>query len=391
MIGERLRQVRLARGISLDELSAEMGRAVTRQSLWKYEQGKALPSAATVAKLAAALHVPAPTLWREPAHTVRFIAYRKGCGLRKRDAQRVEATVSLALEERLRLKARLGQFDVDSIPERRYAVGSMEDAEKAAEALRDLWDLGRDPVSSVVEVLENHGVHVIEIDAPEKFDGISAVVYDEAGIATGAAVATRRGIAGDRQRLDLVHELGHLVLDVCAALDEEKAAFRFGGALLAPADTLRREVGTRRTHVQLAELRLLKRRFGMSLQAVLRRLRDIDIITESHYRQWCIHINQLGYRKEEPDRLPPEQPVWLCQTVLRATAEGLIGRDEAERLLGETMERDEPLSLVEKRAIMKLPINERRRILAGQAAKAASVYEADSEWRDLQGGDIVDY
>jgi Zn-dependent peptidase ImmA (M78 family)/DNA-binding XRE family transcriptional regulator len=390
MNGNRLKLVRLARGFSLEELSAEVGRMVTRQALWKYEQGKAQPSSAVLAKLASALRTPAAALWQEPTHEVRFIAYRKGSGLLKRDQERVEAAVALAIEERLRLREKAGLEDGHGIPQRRRPVASLEDAEETAEALREHWALGIDPIASVTGVLEDHGVHVIQIEAADKFDGISAIAYNQDGSVAGAAVVTRQGIPGERQRLDLAHELGHLVLDVSPEVDEEKMAFRFGGAFLAPAEAVRREVGSRRRYVQLAELRLLKRRFGMSLQALLRRLRDLDIITESHYRQWCIDINRLGYRKDEPDRMPPEQSVWLRRTVLRATAEGQLGREEAERMLGETIAIDQPLSLARRRELMKLPLAERRRVLAEQAARVAAHYDRDTEWRELQGGDIID-
>jgi len=391
MIGDRLRQLRLARGLSLQALAAALGGVVTRQALWKYERGKSQPSPTVLAKLADVLGVPATALWQEPDYTVQFIAYRKGSGLCKRDQVQVQAVVELALKERLWLRERAGLDDVPGVPEDRFAVTTISGAEIAAQELRERWALGLDPISSVTGVLEDHGVHVIEIEAADTFDGISALAYDQFGAIAGAAVVTRVGLPGERQRLDLAHELGHLVLHVPADVDEEKAAFRFAGAFLAPADTVRREVGARRAFVQLAELRLLKRRFGMSIQALVRRLFDLGIITESHYREWCININRLGYRKDEPDKIAAERPQWLRRTVLRALAEGKIGREEAERMLGENVEKDQPLSLVERRALMKMSLSERRRVLAEQAANVAAHYDRDTEWRELHGGDIVDY
>lgn len=48
--------------------------------------------------------------------------------------------------------------------------------------------------------------------------------------------------------------------------------------------------------------------------------------------------------------------------------------------------------LEERRAFMKLPLEERRKILAKEAEEAAKHYEEDyEEWNDLQGGDIVEY
>ena len=87
----------------------------------------------------------------------------------------------------------------------------------------------------------------------------------------------------------------------------------------------------------------------------------------------------------------PEQPNWLRRSVLRAFSEGLLAQEEAEEMLGETLRVGQPLSLVERRAFLRLPMEERRRILAEQARKMAAHYEKDSEWKELQGGDIVEY
>jgi hypothetical protein len=140
--------------------------------------------------------------------------------------------------------------------------------------------------------------------------------------------------------------------------------------------------------IQLDELLLLKKRFGMSVQALLHRMHDLQIISDSYYKQWCIDISQNGWRIAEPSPLPREQSVWLRQHVLRAFTENVISRDEATELLGSEIDGKPPLKLIERRAFLKLPIEERRRILSEQAEQAANNYEVDNEW---QGGDIVDY
>jgi len=60
----------------------------------------------------------------------------------------------------------------------------------------------------------------------------------------------------------------------------------------------------------------------------------------------------------------------------------------------ETTETTPLMSLVERRAFMKLPIEERRRVLAAQADRMAEHYEIEperSEREPWQGGDIVEY
>ena len=80
---------------------------------------------------------------------------------------------------------------------------------------------------------------------------------------------------------------------------------------------------------------LLKRRFGSSLQALLRRLLDLEIINASHYRHRHIDSSRMGYRKVEPDPLLREQPLWLRRRVLRTLAEELMTKEQAERLPAE--------------------------------------------------------
>lgn len=391
MIAKRLKQLRLARGLSLEALATEIGGIVTRQALSKYELGKSQPPPALLNKLAAALGVKSAYFFREPKIQVRFIAYRKGSGLGKREQEKVENLVRQALEERIRLQELQKQVNGYELPVQSFRVETPHDAERAAEELRMQWNIGLDPIANVTGMLEAHFIHVIEIDASLKFDGISAAAYDEEEHVVCCCVVTRRGVPGERQRLNLTHELGHLVLNISEDVDEEKAAFRFGGALLAPQEMVEREIGTKRTLIPTEELLLFKRRFGMSLQALLYRLRDLGIITDSYYKQWCIDINRLGWRTREPFEFEPEQPQWLRQNVLRALAEGIISKDEAERMLGETIEMEEPLSLIRRRAFMKLSKEERRRIMAEQAEKMAQYYEQDQEWKELQGGDIIEY
>lgn len=330
---ERLRQLRLARGLSLDALAGEMDGIVTKQALSKYEQGKAKPSPEVLPKLAAALGVSPEQLLKESEIDVRFIAYRKGSRLSKRDQTKIENTVRESLEMRVEL-AELTGYAASDVPVQGLAIRKTEDAERMAEKLREEWDVGREPIANVALLLEDHLVHVLEIEASEKFDGLSAVAMRHPNEVAATAAITRSGLVGERQRLNLAHELGHQVLKIPGKVDEEEAAFRFAGAFLAPADVLRKEVGQRRTQIRADELFLLKQRFGMSIQALLFRLRELGIINESHYRQWFREIGRLGWRKSEPQPLPREQPQWLQLAALRAVAETSISEAEAVERFG---------------------------------------------------------
>ncbi len=374
MLSKRLKQLRLARGLSLEALAAELGGIVTRQALLKYEQGKMMPSPTVANKLAAALGVKAIHLWSEPVVHAEFLAHRKGSRLAKREDERIQSLVSHELEQRYRLQELSGRVVGPQLSIKSLKIRNEEDAEKAAEQVRERWNLGQDPISSVVDILEDHLIHVIEIEADEKFDGLSAIAYDDRQQVKSAAVIIRRGVPADRQRLTKAHELGHLVLNIPASMDEETAAFRFGAAFLAPATVIYREVGTKRANIPLPELILLKRRFGISIQALLRRFRDLQIISNAYYRDWCIEINRHGWRKEEPFPLDEEKPKWLSQNVLRALSEGWITKEEAETILGKAVDVQIPLSLTQRRAFAKLSVEERGRLLQEQSAKMVEYY-----------------
>jgi len=387
----RIKQLRLARGLSLEELADAMGGIVTKQALSKYELGTSTPSAPVLNQLAQALGVKAMELWTAPAFGVTFLGYRKKRSLPQRWQESFEANLSRKLEERLTLQDYCyGSVPFD-LPIRQYNVHTEGDAEKAAEALRAKWKLGVDPVADLTAVLEDHLVHVIEMDGPDNFDGISAIVEDASGKPRAAAVVSRTGCPGERQRLNLAHELGHVVLKASKRVDEEKAAFRFAGAFLAPRLCIQREVGSQRTRIRLEELLILKRRFGISIQALLRRLLDLGTIGESQYRWWMMFIGRMKWRRDEPESLPAEKATWLRQAVHRCIAEGFITADQGGKLLGETLQADVGPGMLRRRAFLKLPLEERRRLLEAQAEKLQKHYEEDEVWKATETDDINEH
>lgn len=331
--GKRLRQFRLAKGMSLDALARAMGSVVTKQSLSKYERGASLPSQGVLEKLAETLNVSITSLHHRSVVKVEVVEYRKRSKLGKREQGRVESLVRYALEERIRLLDMLGEFTHEDMLQNRFQVNSIEDAEEAAKNLRSCWDLGKDPIPNIVALLENKRIHVIEIDAEENFDGLSLRVKNNEGVYVSAGVVTRRDIPGERQRLNLAHELGHLVLDIAPDVDCEKAAFRFGAAFLAPDETLFRDVGRYRKFISAHELVLLKHRYRMSIQALLYRLRELEVINAHAYKRWCIMISKMGWRKKEPASFDPERPEWLHRLVHRSFSKGLLSKCDARQML----------------------------------------------------------
>lgn len=389
MLGKRIKQFRLAKGYSLDELVAATGGIVSKVAISKYERDLIKPSNKVLTAIAKALNVKTINITSAPSIKVEFIAYRKGSGLAKKEQLNVENFVSSVLEDRVKIQDMLFPSNKPNLPVKYYKITSIEDVEYASVDLRKKWALGLNPITNITTVLENNFVHVLFINNEKTFDGISALAFTNKKQLKAAAVVSKNNIPGERQRLNLAHELGHIVLDISSKLDEEEVAFRFGGAFLAPAETINKIIGFRRQHFQVKELFILKRIFGLSIQALLFRLRDLGVISQSSFSNWYMLINKNKWKINEPYPMKEEKSQWFEKNILHAFSEGLISSEEAARLLGEDIDSKE-LSLIKKKEFLKLSKYDRRKILAEQAERFVQYYNSNNEWKEF-GGDIIEY
>lgn len=387
-LGARLRQYRTARSYSLDDLVRRMDGLVSKQALSKYEHDRATPRPTVVAALARALDVKPSQLLAEPRYRFESVAFRALAALPKKEREAIDSTVRLELERRLLLMDKLGITPEYPLNTTFVVADDPRQAEHAAEQLRYAWNLGGGPISSVVDTLESKGVHLIDVDSGRAFDGLAVIARDDTGERVACGVAARLEIARARQRMNHAHELGHLAMRVAEGVDEEAAARRFAGAFLYPAEAVRKDFGARRNRVRVPELLAAKERWGISIQGVLFRLRDLSVIDETTYTWWCRYVNQAGWRTEEPGELPRERSTWSETHALRAEAEGLIAREtlaEYAPALGR-LESADPL---DRRALMSLPLSERHALMKAQAEAIAAQYNRalDRQWLDADLGE----
>jgi Zn-dependent peptidase ImmA (M78 family) len=197
--------------------------------------------------------------------------------------------------------------------------------------------LGIDPIPNLSELLEERGIKILSIDLKD-IDGLTAKVVRKYGDPL-PVIAIKKSSWAERKRFTLAHELGHMVMDIRAGADAERAANRFAGAFLMPAEALWREIGKHRTTISLGELLELKQLFGTSFQAIGYRCHDLGIIRDAGYRRLFRVFNQRGWRKppfEEPGAIPPEkeEPRRMERLCFRALSERLIGESKAAEILG---------------------------------------------------------
>ena len=337
MIGQRLKLARTAAGFSLRGLEARIGNRVTAQAIGKYERNESMPSSGVLMALADALSVPEDYLVGDQEMALEAVEFRKKKITGKREEAKVEAKVLHLLERYLMVEEFLGLTSVnwDKPREAPYSVASdLGEADLAAHRLRSYWGLGLDPIPNLVELMEEHGIKVLSCPLGN-IDGLTARVR-RPGTSPVPVLVVNDSDWGERQRLTMAHELGHLVLEVAAKVDEEKAAFRFAGAFLMPAEALWASMGKHRTSIGWEELFDLKQLFGVSVQALTYRCKDLGIFSETLYRRLFKDISQLGWRTppyREPHAMKREEPRRFERLCFRALAEGAISEAKAAELL----------------------------------------------------------
>lgn len=334
MIGERIKRARGASGLSLRSLAEQVG--VSHAMIKKYEDNQSMPSSDTLLRIAKTLGVRVEYFFRPATVTLDGIEYRKRADTPQRVIKRIEADVLDQAERWEELANLWPNFPTPlfSLPSHLPSfIANIEEVDAFADALRDVWQLGFNPLPDLVETLESKGVLVIitTVDSENKFDGLQASVNGKPVLVVSA------NWPGDRQRFTLAHELGHLVLHgrLPADMDEEKACNRFASAFLMPAQTMRRHLGESRKMLEMQELYHLKHEFGLSMQACLRRASDLGIISDSVCQRLLEVFSKQGWRKQEPGKAYPQENTSLFkQLVFRAHAENIIGEAKAAEFLG---------------------------------------------------------
>lgn len=338
MIGQRLKLARAAAGLSLRELDAKIGNLVTAQAIGKYERDEADPSSPVLIALARALNVSEDYLVGDQEMAFEGVDFRKKRLTSKKEEAAVEARVIHLLERYLSVEQLLGLPSVEWDRPREApfpVVNDLGEADRGARGVRDHWGLGIEPIPNLVELLEERGIKVLSLPLTD-IDGLTARVR-RSGKGPLPVIVVNQSDWGERQRFTLAHELGHLVLEVAPGLDEEKAAHRFAGALLMPAEALWGQIGKHRKSVGWSELFELKELFGVSVQALAYRCKDLGIFTPGLMSELFREFTRLGWRSppyEEPKSQPGEAPVRFRRLCFRALSEAAISEAKAAELLG---------------------------------------------------------
>lgn len=301
-IGERLREARIARGLTAKDLADKIG--VSSQAVSQYELGYCQPSTEIFFNIVNTLGFPI-AYFQEQVESLEDdmgpVFFRS-----------FSSATKLAREKHLvngKFIKRIYRFlekylDFPSINVQDYSNVSLDDEtiENIAKRVRKDWGIGLSPISNLTLLLEKQGIIVSRFFLGEdKLDAYSEWALGRPFI----FLCDDKGSAA-RSNFDLAHELAHLLFhrwiddvklnDPKTLKQIEKEANKFAGAFLMPEETFSKEV----VSGSLESFVSLKRRWKVSIQAMIYRCEELGYLEEYQALYLRKKISKLKWKTREP-------------------------------------------------------------------------------------------
>jgi len=304
--GSRVLQAREIAGLTQDDLASAAG--VNQVFISYVERNLRAPSPEVLQAVALRTGF-TPAFFRQPAppgFPEGSLLYRKRKRASSADLARLRQQSRLLFEVVDRLSVRFRDRPI-KVP--RLQV----EPEEAARITRSQLELSPfEPITSVTAALERAGVVFLPfLMNVDDCDGFS--LWAQGAKGEVPVIAESGKVPSDRQRFSRAHELGHLVLhfpprkDV-GRLDEE--ANSFAAHFLLPRESFVAEL---ELPLAFPHLKLMKKRWGVSMQAIVEHAWRLLLITKSQREYFYRRLNAHGWGRREPVSVPREKPRLLSR------------------------------------------------------------------------------
>jgi Zn-dependent peptidase ImmA (M78 family)/transcriptional regulator with XRE-family HTH domain len=297
-----------ARGMTQAEVAQAAG--VSQAMLSKVENRLMPPTQELAERLAEALQFPVKFFY-QAERTIGFPHYhhRKRASLGSKALAKVHAIINIRRQHIARLLKSYGEEVQKPIPSFDLDEKGASPAD-AARMVREYWLLPRGPVDNVTDAIESAGGIVVLTDfGTSALDGLS---FRAPGLPPIFVMNSE--VPGDRYRFSLAHELGHMVMHALPGDDDEKMerqADEFAAAFLMPAVEVRPHL----VPSTIEKFARAKPHWKVSIKAMIRRAKDLQLISPDDYRRLSISYSKAGYSRGEPFALPREAPTLLPKMI----------------------------------------------------------------------------
>jgi len=337
LIAYRIKNARKLKLLSQQEVADELG--VSKQMISKYEKGLSIPDSSKMIKLSKLFNQKIDYFFNAYKVELGEVNFRKKSRFSKKRLESLKELIKIKLENYLWIEEILS---IDSsfkniISEDK--IDSIEDIERVVLKLRNHWNIGMDPIHNIIQLLEDKEIKVIELeDVDENFDGLACFVNDKYPI-----IVVNGNFPVERKRFTLLHELGHLLLNLpdCEIKEEEQLCNKFASEFLLPKKIIIEEFGGKRKNITLPELVATQKKYGISIQAIVYRLVDSQILSRDRQKFFYKKINFNPSLKKEINLSrfkTPEFSNRYERLVYRAVSEENITMSKASSLLNRNVD-----------------------------------------------------
>lgn len=168
---------------------------------------------------------------------------------------------------------------------------------EAAKSLRKSWKIKAGEIENLLGIIEEKGIITLAMDfKTDRVDSRSILIDGKFPV-----IFYNKNLLGDRLRFTLAYELGHLVmhagktLETREGLDHESNVF--AAEFLMPKHDILPDF---KDGINLEVLAKLKKKWKVSMQALLYRASDLGLLTDNQKRYIIGQFNSLKIRRREP-------------------------------------------------------------------------------------------
>lgn len=333
----RLKNARLICGFSMDELVNAMGNIVSKMTISKYEKTQLYPNSSILISLSKALNQSVDYFFRPFTLSVETVKFRKKkSSLSAKQEKSIRERVADLIERYINIEEICNSAIQFSSPFAQK-ISTSSQVKESAEKLREIWSIGTDGIVNVIELLEEHGIKVMEIDAPDSFDGLSSMVND-----TYPVIILNKSFCSERKRFTALHELGHLIFSFDSSVtenEEEKLCNLFASEMLILESVFKSIVDSTRHDISYQELRSIQMQYGISCDAMMYKAFNCGIISEKRKNYYFMNKNKnLSFKNRvEQSIYPNESSTRFNRLVYKALSNELITISKASALLNQSV------------------------------------------------------
>ncbi len=285
---------RESRGLVQLELAEKL--QVSKPTAWRWENEEFGISNEVIEKLSKNLHYPVSFFYQKGEVLPLSLSYRKRNVVAAKIMSQIEANINIA---RLNLEQLLSSVKSTDIKLPVLDVNKYGTPQECAKQLRKIWKLERGAIDNLAEVLEQHGILLLNMNFDtERVDGRCVMVLDNLPL-----IVTNKSLLGDRQRFTLAYELGHLVMHLYTSpaydRDLSHEANLFAAELLMPERDIKNDL----QDLSLPKLGELKKKWKVSMQSLVYRAADLELLTDNQKRYILQQFNNQNIRRREPKEL----------------------------------------------------------------------------------------